>query len=88
MIRTRQPVTDAARDTFAAMLAIVSVSAAIGRLLAEDLQRASRIALSRRGLDSVVRSPFGHRLCSAGLDVDRSTTRPTFNRAATASTSR
>jgi hypothetical protein len=55
MSRTARPLAGAVGDTVVAAVAVVSVSAAIARLVAENALRASRIALSRRQHVPVVR---------------------------------
>src|SRR3954471_7804584 len=48
MGRTGSPVTEAASDVAAAAVAVVSVSAAIARLMTDRALRASRAAIARR----------------------------------------
>jgi hypothetical protein len=69
MSRTDRPVTDAVGDTATALVAVISVSAVIARLVAESALRASQIALSRRGHVPVVRPAVARSLQVAATDV-------------------
>jgi hypothetical protein len=69
MSRTGWPVTDAAGDVAAAAVAVVSVSAAIARLLTDRAMHASLIAISRREHVPVVRPALARGLRHAADDV-------------------
>lgn len=58
MSRTARPVA----DTVSALVAVLSVSAAVARLLAEGAERAARTALARPGHVPVVRPALSHGL--------------------------
>ena len=70
MSRTARPVTDAVGDTVSAVVAVLSVSAAVARLLAEGAERVARTALTRRGHVPVVR-PALSRTMHTGADQVR-----------------
>jgi len=69
MGRTGSPMTDAASDVAAAAVAVVSVSAAIARLMADRAMRASRSAIARREHVPVVRPTLARGLRAAADDV-------------------
>jgi hypothetical protein len=69
MSRTGWPVTDAAGDVAAAAVAVVSVSAAVARLLTDRALHASQIAISRRQHVPVVRPSLARALRRAADDV-------------------
>src|SRR4051812_47676167 len=69
MSRTGWPVTEAASDVAAAAVAVVSVSAAIARLMADRALRASRGAIARREHVPVVRPTLARGLRGAADDV-------------------
>src|SRR3954468_6966704 len=69
MGRTGSPVTEAASDVAAAAVAVVSVSAAIARLMADRALRASRGAIARREHVPVGRPTLARGLRGAADDV-------------------
>jgi hypothetical protein len=69
MGRTGSPVTEAASDVAAAAVAVVSVSAAIARLMTDRAVRASRTAIARREHVPVVRPTLARGLRGAADDV-------------------
>ena len=69
MGRTGSPMTEAASDVAAAAVAVVSVSAAIARLMTDRALRASRTAISRSGHVPVVRPTLARGLRGAADDV-------------------
>ena len=69
MSRTGWPVTDAAGDVAAAAVAVVSVSAAIARLLTDRALHASQTAISRREHVPVVRPALARELRRAADEV-------------------
>jgi hypothetical protein len=69
MGRTGSPVTEAASDVAAAAVAVVSVSAAIARLMTDRALRASRTAIARREHVPVVRPTLARGLRGAADDV-------------------
>src|SRR5918997_1783307 len=69
MSRTARPVTDAVGDTVAAMGALLSVSAVIAGLVAENAARAARIALSRGAHVPSLRPTLTRGLYAAATEV-------------------
>ncbi|WP_051684080.1 hypothetical protein [Blastococcus sp. URHD0036] len=69
MSRTTIPVPDVVGDTVAAMVAVVSVSAVVARLVTENAARAARIALSRQSHVPRLRPALARGAHTAATDV-------------------